>query len=86
MVWGYMYNEYLDNAYFWEIIKICQREIIILFLIFYQDQVVFKSALVFLLVILYDILAKHYLPYKTRKMNRLDSTASLICASSIVSG
>ena len=23
MVWGYMYNEYLDVAYFWEIIKIC---------------------------------------------------------------
>lgn len=23
MVWGYMYNEYLANAYFWEIVKIC---------------------------------------------------------------
>jgi hypothetical protein len=33
--WGYLYNEYKKDAYFWEIVKIVEKELIIIFLTYY---------------------------------------------------
>ena len=40
--WGYFYNEYHARCYYWEFVKIFQKELIIIILIFYTDDVIVK--------------------------------------------
>lgn len=37
MRWGFFYNEYTKGAFFWEFVKIFQKEFIIIFLTYYED-------------------------------------------------
>ncbi|KAM3147887.1 hypothetical protein pb186bvf_000215 [Paramecium bursaria] len=82
--WGYLYNEYQTNAYFWEIIKLSFRQFIITFLTIYDDFVLIKGSLIFLMLLIYDRISEIYRPYSTRMMNQLDSKSNLVCASSII--
>ncbi|CAD8067418.1 unnamed protein product [Paramecium sonneborni] len=82
--WGYLYNEYSKNAYFWEIVKILQKGFIIIFLTFYEDLVIIKGALVFMIVFLYQLLTRKYRPYQILQLNIIDELSTLICGTSIV--
>ncbi|KAM3132192.1 hypothetical protein pb186bvf_015652 [Paramecium bursaria] len=84
--YGYLYNEYSKVTYYWEILKICQKELIIIFLIFYEDIIIIKGTLVFIIIFCYDIFSKTYKPYKRVDLNELDSQSSFVCAFSIVLG
>ncbi|KAM3136869.1 hypothetical protein pb186bvf_010954 [Paramecium bursaria] len=84
MIWGYLYIEYIDSAYYWEIIKLQQKQIIICILTFYEDLIILKSILIFLTIVLYDIISKVKQPFKKRKQNQLDQKVSQILAGSIV--
>ncbi|CAK84354.1 unnamed protein product (macronuclear) [Paramecium tetraurelia] len=84
--WGYLYNEYQHNAYFWEIIKIFQKGFMIVFLTFYEDQIIIKGALIFMIVFIYQIFTKKFKPYKLRQLNLLDEALTLVCGASIVMG
>ncbi|KAM3138602.1 hypothetical protein pb186bvf_009354 [Paramecium bursaria] len=85
-LYGYLYNEYSKVTYYWEILKIGQKELIIVFLIFYEDVIVIKGTLVFIIIFAYDIFSKSYKPYKRIDLNELDSQNSFVCAFSIVLG
>ncbi|CAD8116384.1 unnamed protein product [Paramecium sonneborni] len=69
---GYLYNEYKKEAYFWELIKIAEKELIILSLLYYQDSGVAKGVLVLFITYLYQQLNGIYKPYILKKLNRLD--------------
>lgn len=56
--WGYLYNEYNSRSYFWEILKMCQKSLIIIFLTFYEDLIVIKAAMMFIIVFIYQLLSK----------------------------
>ncbi|CAD8130980.1 unnamed protein product [Paramecium sonneborni] len=45
--WGYLYNEYKLHAYYWETIKILQKDLIIIILAYYQDHIPIKHPLHF---------------------------------------
>ncbi|CAD8125630.1 unnamed protein product [Paramecium sonneborni] len=84
--WGYLYNEYQHKAYFWEIIKIFQKGCMIMFLTFYEDQIIIKGALIFMIVFIYKILTKQFQPFKLPYLNLLDEAQTMICGTSIVIG
>ncbi|CAD8099472.1 unnamed protein product [Paramecium primaurelia] len=70
--WGYLYNEYKKEAYFWELIKIIQKELIILSLVYYEDTVVMKGILVLFITYVYQELNALYQPYQLNNLNQLD--------------
>ena len=72
-LYGYLYNEYSKDTYYWEIIKICQKELIIIFLTFYEDIIIIKGTIVIIIINCYDIFSKRYKPYKSVDLNKLDS-------------
>ncbi|CAD8169765.1 unnamed protein product [Paramecium pentaurelia] len=84
--WGYLYNEYQAVAYFWEIVKVLEKGFIIIFLTFYEDLIIIKGALVFIIVFIYQLLTRTYRPYKLPFLNLVDEFSTLICGSSIVIG
>jgi hypothetical protein len=61
--WGYLYNEYKKTAYFWEIIKIVVKELIIIFVTYYSDTIVLKGILILGIVYLYYELNILHEPY-----------------------
>ncbi|CAD8125242.1 unnamed protein product [Paramecium sonneborni] len=84
--WGYLYNEYQPKAYFWEIVKIYEKSFILSFLTFYEDLIIIKAALIFIIVFIYSGLTKKYKPYKLPFLNQIDDFSTLVCGTSIVLG
>lgn len=68
-IWGYLYNEYKVDIYYWETIKILQKEFIIYVLIYYEDYVAVKSSLIFFVLLVYGYLTNHYKPYEAGDLN-----------------
>ncbi|CAK74425.1 unnamed protein product (macronuclear) [Paramecium tetraurelia] len=82
--WGYLYNEYRIHAYFWETLKIVQKQIIIIVLAYYDDHVSIKASLVFLVLFAYTFIASKQQPYMTGQLNIIDTQSTVICAVSII--
>ncbi|CAD8210964.1 unnamed protein product [Paramecium octaurelia] len=85
-IWGYLYNEYSQKAYFWEIVKILEKGFMIVFLTFYEDLIIIKAAMIFIITFLYSILTKKFKPYKLQYLNFIDEISTLVCETSIVLG
>jgi len=51
--WGYLYNEYTKSAYFWEVIKIAQKELMIISLTYYEDRIIIKATIILLITGVY---------------------------------
>ena len=83
-IWGYLYNEYRRETYYWETIKIILKEFIIIVLAYYEDYIPIKAALIFLSLFFYSFLTIYQKPYNTGLFNRLDSHQTTICAVSII--
>lgn len=49
-LYGYLYNEYIDKAYFWELVKLGLKDVIIFFLTFYQDYIFLKAVIIYLML------------------------------------
>ncbi|CAD8108887.1 unnamed protein product [Paramecium primaurelia] len=85
-LFGYLYYEYKPQAYFWEIIKIITKELVILFLIFYEDSIILKGSLIYFILLFYQQLNLKYQPFKSYRLNLLDYQSTLICGASIILG
>ncbi|CAD8215117.1 unnamed protein product [Paramecium octaurelia] len=85
-LFGYLYYEYKPQAYFWEIIKIITKELVILFLIFYEDSIILKGSLIYFILLFYQLLNLKYQPFKSYRLNLLDYQSTLICGASIILG
>ncbi|CAD8200405.1 unnamed protein product [Paramecium octaurelia] len=81
--WGYLYIEYRNIAYYWEIVKIFQRELIILSLTYFEDSILIKAIIVILILILYLELNKKFKPYNVNYLNELDYFLTNTCITSI---
>lgn len=81
-----MYNEYSARCYFWEVVKIYQKILIIVFLNYYDDQVKLKGSFIFITILIYMILSKLFGPYERKFLNRIDLLSSNACAFSILCG
>ncbi|CAD8087564.1 unnamed protein product [Paramecium sonneborni] len=84
--WGYLYNEYKLHAYYWETIKILQKQLIIIVLAYYDDHIPIKASLVFLVLFGYSFLTTSQKPYMTGDLNYLDTQSTVVCAVSIILG
>lgn len=51
--YGMLYNDYNSNYYFWELIRIYMKNIIIIFLIYYSEVILVKGIFAFLTIYLY---------------------------------
>ncbi|CAD8124696.1 unnamed protein product [Paramecium sonneborni] len=76
----------ITKAYFWEIVKILQKGFIIVFLTFYEDLIIIKAALIFIITFVYSIFTKKFKPYKLSYLNFIDEISTLVCETSIVLG
>ncbi|CAD8196278.1 unnamed protein product [Paramecium pentaurelia] len=85
-IWGYLYNEYSQKAYFWEIVKILEKGFMIVFLTFYEDLIIIKAAMIFIITFIYSLLTKKFKPYKLSYLNFIDEISTLVCETSIVLG
>ncbi|CAD8174765.1 unnamed protein product [Paramecium pentaurelia] len=81
--WGYLYNEYTKRAYFWEVIKILQKELMIIFLTYYDDSVIIKATIISLIIGVYLELSLKYKPYNLNNLNKLDYYSTNVCLASI---
>ncbi|CAD8151403.1 unnamed protein product [Paramecium octaurelia] len=84
--WGYLYNEYKIHAYYWETIKILQKELIIIVLAYYDDHIAIKASLVFLVLFGYSFVTTSQKPYISGELNYLDTQSTIVCAVSIILG
>ncbi|CAD8176760.1 unnamed protein product [Paramecium pentaurelia] len=84
--WGYLYNEYKLQAYYWEIIKIIVKQFLIIFLSYYDENIVKKGILLLSLVYLYWQLSQKYQPYSLFILNKLDAYSANVCGISIAVG
>jgi len=74
-----LYNEYKTGAFFWEIVKIVEKELVIIFLSYYDDNIIQKGTLVLLVVYLYSELNYRFRPYKMSTLNNLDAHSAKVC-------
>ncbi|CAK62035.1 unnamed protein product (macronuclear) [Paramecium tetraurelia] len=77
--WGYLYLEYQHNAYYWEIIRIVSRELIMIAITFYQDNIVIKCTLLLIIQLAYFFTNQIVLPFKTKNLNQLEQKSTLLC-------
>lgn len=53
---------------------------------FYEDVIVVKAAMIFLIVFIYQLLSKATKPYSIAFLNEFDQDSSIVCGLSIVMG
>ncbi|CAD8095118.1 unnamed protein product [Paramecium sonneborni] len=83
---GYLFNEYQKKNYFWEIIKLWKKSIIITILINFETDIFFKASLLGLCLLIYQLLAHNYNPYILKKFNNLDVKSGQLCQIAIFLG
>jgi hypothetical protein len=72
LLWGFLYNEYKSSAYFWEFIKILTKVLIIIFVSIYDDFIVIKGILIYVILFFYGYLRSFYKPFEDHRMNSLE--------------
>lgn len=70
----------------WEFVKIFSKELIIIALTFYEDAVVIKGLIVFLIIFFYGGFTIIFTPYSSKRLNFIDRLSTAICSGSICLG
>ncbi|CAD8067414.1 unnamed protein product [Paramecium sonneborni] len=79
----YLFNEYNDNNYYWEQIKLLQKAIIILITTYFENNILLKTSLLGLCLLSYQTIAAKNKPYIISKLNNLDLQSGQICSITI---
>ncbi|CAD8095639.1 unnamed protein product [Paramecium sonneborni] len=79
----YIYNEYNEHSYFWELIKLVQKVIMILISTSFETNISIKASLLGITLLFYQGLTVKFKPYLTSHMNHLDLYTGQICSMSI---
>ncbi|CAD8108643.1 unnamed protein product [Paramecium sonneborni] len=79
----YLFNEYNDQSYFWELIKFSKKTIIILLLTVFESNILFKATLLGLCLLIYQIFSDQQQPYIISSLNKLDLSTGQICSFAI---
>ncbi|CAD8137809.1 unnamed protein product [Paramecium octaurelia] len=83
---GYLFNEYTQQNYFWEMIKLWKKTIIIVILIYFETDIFLKAALLGLCLLFYQFIAQNYKPFILQKFNSLDIQSGQYCSFAIFFG
>ncbi|CAK84069.1 unnamed protein product (macronuclear) [Paramecium tetraurelia] len=84
--WGYLFSEFNENAYFWEIVRLGMKNLVIIIITLFDQYIVLKATMVFLLIQGYQSLTKSYQPFKTKNLNQMEDFGSKVLSISIVLG
>ncbi|CAD8060588.1 unnamed protein product [Paramecium sonneborni] len=84
--WGFFYHEYTNQAYLWEFVKIFEKELVIISLTYYENKIVIKGLIIFLLVFIYGAFSFAFIPYKQKKLNFIDQMSTAVCSCSLCLG
>ncbi|CAD8126695.1 unnamed protein product [Paramecium sonneborni] len=79
----YVFNEYKEENYYWEFIKIWQKTIMISIIIYFETNTYLKGSLLGLNLLVYQAFALKFKPYLILKFNNLDLITSQICSIAI---
>ncbi|CAD8189349.1 unnamed protein product [Paramecium pentaurelia] len=79
----YLFNEYDNNAYYWEVIKLSLKSIIIVIATYFEANIFLKAALIGLCLLIYQILAVKNKPFILSNLNSLDLQAGQTCSIAI---
>ncbi|EAS01067.2 transmembrane protein, putative (macronuclear) [Tetrahymena thermophila SB210] len=81
---GFLYSEYKQTSYFWEIVKIYQKTLVTIFINIFDQYISIKGILVIFILILYIYLQKKNSPYLEKRFNNLDIQSNLTVIVSII--
>ncbi|CAD8191453.1 unnamed protein product [Paramecium pentaurelia] len=84
--WGYLFSEFNENAYFWEIVRLGMKNLVIIIITLFDQYIVLKATMVFLLIQGYQQLTKSYQPFKTKNLNQMEDFGSKVLSISVVLG
>lgn len=84
MRYGILYNEYNLESYYWELMKIIQKTLIILFVNFFNNDDTAKGTTIFMVLMAYAYMASNHKPYMVSSLNNLDLLSTYVCAISMV--
>ncbi|CAD8128246.1 unnamed protein product [Paramecium sonneborni] len=76
----YLLNECEYQKYYWELIKLFKKTIIIVIMTNFETDIVLKASLIGLCLLVYQILAPFHQPFIIQKYNTLDLYSSQICS------
>lgn len=76
--YGYIYYEYKQSAYYWELVKIFYRMFLFFIVSFFEHDVLTKGALILALLELYLIVCHKVKPYFSLTLTKLDLYSTLI--------
>ncbi|CAD8115237.1 unnamed protein product [Paramecium sonneborni] len=79
----YLLNEYKQERYYWELIKLFNKSIIIFIMTNFETEIILKASLLGLTLLIYQLLAILHQPFILQKYNDLDIQTSQICSISI---
>ncbi|KAL4474430.1 hypothetical protein ABPG72_007829 [Tetrahymena utriculariae] len=77
--YGFLYQEYQEQAYYREFIKIIQKMAIVLILNFYSQYIIIKGILVYIVILFYEVFATKMKTYKIDQLNQIDIYSTKIC-------
>ncbi|CAK68860.1 unnamed protein product (macronuclear) [Paramecium tetraurelia] len=84
MMFGYLYLNYKSKYYYWEYCKLIQKFLLVIVLLQFQDQIVWKATFVVLIIIVYQQLVEKFQPYKASLFNNLESHMHIVCLTTII--
>ncbi|CAK63537.1 unnamed protein product (macronuclear) [Paramecium tetraurelia] len=79
----YLFNEYNNETYFWEWIKLWKKTVIILIMTYFETNIFVKASLLGLCLLLYQLYAVKQKPYIIKNLNQLDVSTGQICSIAI---
>ncbi|CAD8214598.1 unnamed protein product [Paramecium pentaurelia] len=79
----YLFNEYNNENYFWEWIKLQKKTVIILIMTYFETNIFLKASLLGLCLLLYQLYAVRQKPYILNNLNELDVSTGQICSIAI---
>ncbi|CAD8128825.1 unnamed protein product [Paramecium sonneborni] len=79
----YLFNEYNQNSYFWELIKLSKKAIMIFIITYFETNISLKATLLGLCLVFYQLIAVKNKPYIISKFNSLDIYSEQLCSISI---
>ncbi|KAL4450791.1 hypothetical protein ABPG74_011633 [Tetrahymena malaccensis] len=81
---GFLYTEYKQTSYFWEIVKIYQKTLVTIFINIFDQYISIKGILVIFILIVYIYFQKKNSPYLEKRFNNLDIQSNLTVIISII--
>ncbi|KRW99984.1 hypothetical protein PPERSA_05487 [Pseudocohnilembus persalinus] len=81
---GFIYLEYEERSYFWDIVRIVQKNLLILIVSLYTDAVYVKGSMGFVVIVCYALLVQKYQPFKEKNINKLELQGTLIISVSLI--